>query len=297
MPPIKNIDRLDGRMIVIRGQHGPKYSFGQVHPIKNDKEQIKVVAKPFNPRDQTQRFVWDKRTKSLRLFHRRDFALSLYKGDEKEKFQLATLRKWINGPLQQGFMYNGHWILPWKPSMKLCLQFTAYHPGSPLTWLPCRKSELQGFSIQLISFKTLRNNREKRVTLSKNFNLDQASGHVLYIRGTHGPKYTIGHMKVIRRLSDEQAVVYKAFNTDNPLQRWFWDKRSKSFRLFHQRHFALSFKLKQRRYGSPASVRWFKNEATQKHRWVNGKITTEVNKWTKFCLGGVGVSPNSPMTW
>ena len=28
MPPIKNIDKLNGRMIVIRGQHGPKYSFG-----------------------------------------------------------------------------------------------------------------------------------------------------------------------------------------------------------------------------------------------------------------------------
>lgn len=100
MPPIKNIDRIDGRMIIIRGQHGPKYSFGQATSIKNEKEQIKVVAKPFNPKDQTQRFVWDKRTKSLRLFHRKDFALSLYKGDEKEKFQLATIRKWINGPLQ-----------------------------------------------------------------------------------------------------------------------------------------------------------------------------------------------------
>jgi len=217
MPPVKNIDRLDGRMIVIRGQHGPKYSFGQAAPIKNDKEQIKVVAKPFNPKDQTQRFVWDKRTKSLRLFHRKDFALSLYKGDEKEKFQLATIRKWINGPVQKNYMYNGHWILPWKPTMKLCLQFTAFHPGSPLTWLPCRKSELQGFSIQLISFKTLRNNREKRVVLNKNFKIDQAEGHVLYIRGTHGPKYTIGHSKVIRRLSDEQVVVNRAFNTESPL--------------------------------------------------------------------------------
>ena len=28
MPPVKNIDKLEGRMIVIRGQHGPKYSFG-----------------------------------------------------------------------------------------------------------------------------------------------------------------------------------------------------------------------------------------------------------------------------
>lgn len=297
MPPIKNIDRLDGRMIILRGQHGPKYSFGQARPIKNDKEQIKVVAKPFNPRDQTQRLAWDARTKSLRLFHRKDFALSLYKGDEKEKFQLATIRKWINGPVQKNYMYNGHLILPWKPTMKLCLQFTAFHPGSPLTWLPCRKTELQGFSIQVISFKTLRNNRERRVVLDPKFRIDQASGHVLYIRGNHGPKYTIGHQKVIRRLSDEQLVINKAFNTENPLQRWYWDKRSQSFRLFHQRHFALSFKLKSKRYGTPASVRLFKNELTQKHKWLGTKIETEFNKWTKFCLGNVHFAPNSVLTW
>jgi hypothetical protein len=194
-------------------------------------------------------------------------------------------------------MYNGHWILPWKPTMKLCLQFTAFHPGSPLTWLPCRKSELQGFSIQLISFKTLRNNREKRVVLKKDYKIDQAEGHVLYIRGTHGPKYTIGHSKVIRRLSDEQIVVNRAFNTESPLQRWFWDKRSQSFRLFHQRHFALSFKLKTRRYGAPASVRLYKKEVTQKHQWTGSKVLTQVNKWTKFCLGITHFAPNSPITW
>lgn len=223
--------------------------------------------------------------------------MSLYKGDEKPKFQLATLRKWINGPVQKGFMYNGHWILPWKGGHKLCLQFTQFSAGAPLTWLPCRKTELQGFSIQLISFKTIRNNRQKRVVLPKTYDINQADGHMLFFRGTSGPKYTLGHMKRIRKLSDEQAVVSRAFNTEDENQRWTYDSRTKSLRLFHQRHFALSFKLKTRRYGSPASVRLFKNEATQKHIWKNGKVQTEVNKWTRFCLGNTAVHPNAPLTW
>lgn len=297
MPPIKNIDKLEGRMIVIRGTNGPKYSFGQAHPIKNDKQQVTVVAKPFNPKDQTQRFIWDSRTKSLRLFHRKDFALSLYKGDEKDKFQTATLRKWINGPVQKNFMYNGHWILPWKGGAKLCLEFTKFHPGSPLTWLPCRKTEMQGFSINLISFKTIRNNREKRVVLPAAYDINQADGHMLLFRGTHGPKYTLGYEKRIKKLSDERPVVTRAFNTADNNQRWTYDSRTKSLRLFHQRGFALSFTLKTRRYGSPASVRLFKNELTQKHSWKEGKLHTEVNKWTKFCLGHTSVAPNSPVTW
>lgn len=149
----------------------------------------------------------------------------------------------------------------------------------------------------MISFKTLRNNREKRIVVPHTYNLDQAEGHMMFFRGTHGPKYTIGHMQRIRKLSDERPVVTKAFNTKDLFQRWTWDKRSKSLRLFHQRHFALSFKLKQRRYGSPASIRLYKNELTQHHAWKGGKIHTEVNKYTAFCLGYAAVHPNAPVTW
>jgi hypothetical protein len=223
----------------------------------------------------------------------------MYKGDEQEKFNTATLRKWINGPIQKDFMYNGHWIMPWKGGSKICLQFSQFVAGAPLQWLPCRKTELQGWSIQLISFQTIRNNREKRVTLPKTYNLDQADGHMLLFRGTSGPKYTLGHVKRIRRLSDEHPVVNRAFNTDDHNQRWTYDSRTKSIRLFHQRHFALGFKLKTRRYGSPATVRLFKNEATQKHTWKGGKIGTEVNKWTKFCLGSNQHTqhPHANLTW
>lgn len=71
---------LEGKMLILQGKAGAKYAIGLERPIKSEKEQIDIVAKPLNPEETGQRMSFDARTKSLRMYHKRNFAISIKKG-------------------------------------------------------------------------------------------------------------------------------------------------------------------------------------------------------------------------
>jgi len=135
-------------MLVIRGQSGPRYSFGLDHPVKRENEQVEIVAKPFDPQEPSQRFTFDKRTKSLRLYHKRNFAVSIMTGLNTKPRVVA--RAWKDEVGQKNLVYNGHWLMPYKGQMKLCIEFTKQQPGTPLEWRACRNSPLQSFLVNQI---------------------------------------------------------------------------------------------------------------------------------------------------
>lgn len=66
---------MDGKMLVIRNAGGAMYAWGLERAVKGQKDQVEIVNKAFNPMENSQRFTYDKRTKSIRLYHKRDFAV------------------------------------------------------------------------------------------------------------------------------------------------------------------------------------------------------------------------------
>jgi len=119
---------------------------------------------------------------------------------------------------------------------------------------------------------------------------------MIFFRGTQKAKYTIGYSGKIKRSTDELHVDARAFNHADKSQRWTYDARTKSIRLFHQRDFALSFKTKNLKFGGLATVRKFRNEATQKHKYREGKVIASMRA-ISFCLGFTVESPGAAINW
>jgi len=139
---------LNGKMLVIQGKAGARYAIGLEKPIKSEKEQVDIIAKPINPSETGQRFTFDGRTKSIRLYHKRNFAISIKTGLNTRPHVVA--RVWKDEVGQKGLTYHGHWMMPYKGQMKLCIEFTKQEPGSVLAWRPCRDTPLQSFRLNQI---------------------------------------------------------------------------------------------------------------------------------------------------
>lgn len=148
----KSMSYMDGKMLVIKGSSGAQYAWGLERPIKGQKDCVLVVNKAFNPMENSQRFTYDKRTKSIRLYHKKDFAVGKQTGFNAQNIMIATI--WRNTAFQKGWTFSeGTWRQQGKGKVNYCIMFSeAGTPGQALQYQPCAKSSKFRHSVAQIQF-------------------------------------------------------------------------------------------------------------------------------------------------
>jgi len=79
-------------------------------------------------------------------------------------------------------------------------------------------------------------------------------------------------------------------------QKFTWDQRSKTFRFWSNRTFALAFETEKPKYGSRAVFNLYKAKINQPKQEYNGRIQTKYSIMS-FCLMFVNGQPGSYLRW
>jgi hypothetical protein len=290
-----NLDKIDQQMIVIRGQVEPKYSLayiGKIVPQKRVMPELKLISKPFNMLDKAQQFVWEKRTKTLRPFHHRQYALSFDNklGYFPGKYGSKAIFKPFKKEPTQTINFTGQFITTYKMS-KFCLQPINLQPASEFEWDACQRINTQMYSINKITFMRKTKTGHKKIKQTKAFDTSTADGNVVLFRGMYGPRYTIGIFGRIRKQSDEPFIRTRVLNHKDTQQQFTWDTRTKSIRLYNKRDFALSIKLT----GNFVTARLWKNEPSQALKY-DGRLHTKF-RGSEYHLTFANFRPLAPVKW
>lgn len=290
-----NLESIDQQMIIVRGVVAPQYSLsykGRIVPLKKVMPELEVVSKPYNMLDKSQQFVWEQRTRTLRPFHHRQYALSFdnHLGYFPGKFGSKAILRPFKKEQTQQLTYTGQ-IMTSHGMNKFCLNFLNLQPGSHFEWDACQRVNTQMFSINSITFMRKTKTGHKKIKHVKEFDTSTADGQTVLFRGLHGPRYTFGIFKRIRKQSDEPFIRTRVLNHKDVDQQFTWDTRTKSIRLFHKRDFCLSVRLA----GNFATARIFKNEPAQQIRY-DGRLHSKF-RGTELHLTFNEFKPLSPLKW
>jgi len=290
-----NLDKLDQQMLIIRGGVEPKYSLayiGRIYPLKKVMPELKLISKPFNMMDKAQQFVWEKRTKTLRPYHHRQYALSFDNrlGYFPGKFGSKAIFKPFKKESTQLISFTGQIITKYKMS-KFCLQPVNLQPASEYEWDACQRINTQMYSIHKITFMRKTKTGHKKIKHTKNFDTTTADNNVVMFRGAYGPRYTIGIWGRIRKQNDEPFIRTRVLNHKDTQQQFTWDTRTKSIRLYNKRDFTLSVKLT----GNYVTARLWKNEPSQVIKF-DGRLHSKF-RGTELHLTFANWRPLAPVKW
>jgi len=290
-----NLQSIDQQMIIIRGVAGPKYSLaytGKVVPLKKNMPELQLVSKPYNMADKSQQMIWEQRTKTLRPYHYRQYALSFDNklGYFPGKYGSKAIFRPFKKEQTQIMSYTGQ--IGTKHGLnKFCLNPMNMQPGSNFEWDACQKINTQMFSLNSITFMRRTKTGHKKIKHVKTFDTSTADGQVVLFRGRHGPRYTIGVVGRIRKQSDEPFIRTRVLNHKDIYQQYTWDTRTKSIRLYGKRDFAISVRLT----GNYVIAKLWKNEPSQALRY-DGRLHTKF-RGTELHLTFENFRPLAPVKW
>jgi len=290
-----NLDSIDQQMIIIRGTVAPSFAMsyaGRIVPLKKNMPELQVVSKPYDMLDKSQQLIWEKRTKTIRPYHYRQYVLSFDNklGYFPGKYGSKAIFRPYKKESTQNIGYTGQISTKFGLN-KFCLNPMNLKPGAQYEWDACQRVNTQMFSLNSITFLRRTKTGHKKIKHVKTFDTSTADGQVVLFRGIHGPRYTIGVVGRIRKQSDEPFIRTRVLNHKDVFQQFTWDTRTKSIRLFAKRDFALSVRLT----GNYVIAKLFKNEPSQALRY-DGRLHSKF-RGTELHLTFENFRPLAPVKW
>lgn len=248
-------------------------------------------------------FIYDKRTKSVRLHSNRELALSNQDSDEKGEKRLkdgknVAMRQWKAQLDQITFMEDDKV----KNKAKKCLTLRNYldKEENLLTWWKCNKNDAQRWKHPFF-----KNKNGKTVVGKKNagpvpktapINLAKLHGKEFHIRGQDGPRYGVRMDTRVKSPKSEINITSAPYDIFDKHQKFTWDQRTSTFRFFTNRTFALAFDTEKPKYGSRAVFNLYKGKITQPKVQYNGRIQHKFGI-SYFCLQFANGLPGSYLRW
>jgi len=284
----------DGQVVLFRGRHGPRYSIGVVGRIRKQSDEPFIRTRVLNHKDIYQQFTWDTRTKSVRLYGKRDFALSV-----RLTGNYVIGKLWKNEP-SQALRYDGRLHTKFRGT-ELHLTFENFRPLAPVKWEPFDKTQtqqLQTIIIQPRAFKR-QNDRprvQQRIDSKGDHKFPEHVHEDKKKEAKYGKRFMLesqgkGNLRltVSKMISGKDRVV-KLQAKRNDWRAWFiFDARTKSIRLDAFRYLALSNQDGSNRLnvGKIAALRKWEGQVDQKNlhlKAASKKGIVHITNYKRKCL-------------
>lgn len=137
--------------MLITNKHDKNLAIAAAEVYGNNQRILRSAQK--NEWSMPQHFIMDPRTHSIRLFHNRNFAISMDNASHKWGNN-AVVRPWQNHHSQQIYIHKNQFTVGDKH--QLCLEFQSNKFGQNLHWWKCEKTRKQKFVVQKVSEQVAR---------------------------------------------------------------------------------------------------------------------------------------------